>query len=213
MATASGDKTLRLWALADGTCLKTFEGHTASVLRLNFLSAGTQVSSPFAKCLLIYTCQPCFVCRHPKHLLACAMFGDCIYQKCCLLAARYLPPCKLHGDCALSETTSFVIIKMMMRISRSIRMFFMTCLSIMFSSSASHSICVWNWLSCGVDTAELLRSGCRMIIQLSLHNLTMPFFLAMHSVCHGHAQFWYNRTHSWENCIQSVLDFSEDSLQ
>ena len=44
VATASGDKTLRLWALADGTCLKTFEGHTASVLRLSFLSAGTQVS-------------------------------------------------------------------------------------------------------------------------------------------------------------------------
>lgn len=46
VATASGDKTLRLWALADGTCLKTFEGHTASVLRLNFLSAGTQVCLP-----------------------------------------------------------------------------------------------------------------------------------------------------------------------
>lgn len=51
VATASGDKTLRLWALADGTCLKTFEGHTASVLRLNFLSAGTQARSyhPFAE--------------------------------------------------------------------------------------------------------------------------------------------------------------------
>ena len=45
VATASGDKTLRLWALADGSCLKTFEGHTASVLRLNFLSAGTQARS------------------------------------------------------------------------------------------------------------------------------------------------------------------------
>ena len=38
-----GDKTVRLWALADGTCLKTFEGHTASVLRVHFLTAGTQV--------------------------------------------------------------------------------------------------------------------------------------------------------------------------
>ncbi len=46
----SGDKTLRLWALADGTCLKTFEGHTASVLRLNFLSAGTQVSTACNAC-------------------------------------------------------------------------------------------------------------------------------------------------------------------
>ena len=48
---ASGDKTLRLWALADGTCLKTFEGHTASVLRLNFLSAGTQVSTACNACI------------------------------------------------------------------------------------------------------------------------------------------------------------------
>ena len=47
----SGDKTLRLWALADGTCLKTFEGHTASVLRVNFLSAGTQVSTASNACI------------------------------------------------------------------------------------------------------------------------------------------------------------------
>ena len=47
----SGDKTLRLWALADGTCLKTFEGHTASVLRVNFLSAGTQVSTACNACI------------------------------------------------------------------------------------------------------------------------------------------------------------------
>ncbi len=55
----AGDKTLRLWALADGSCLKTFEGHTASVLRLNFLSAGTQVSlSSEDKELAVYiTCQ------------------------------------------------------------------------------------------------------------------------------------------------------------
>ena len=45
IVTAGGDKTLRLWALADGSCLKTFEGHTASVLRVNFLSAGTQACS------------------------------------------------------------------------------------------------------------------------------------------------------------------------
>lgn len=43
--TASGDKTVRIWSLADGTCLKTFEGHTASVLRATFLSRGTQIVS------------------------------------------------------------------------------------------------------------------------------------------------------------------------
>ena len=41
--TGSGDATIRLWALADGSCLRTFEGHGASVLRSAFVSAGTQV--------------------------------------------------------------------------------------------------------------------------------------------------------------------------
>jgi WD40 repeat protein len=42
VATASGDKTLRLWSLVDGSCLRTLEGHTASVLRCSFLTSGTQ---------------------------------------------------------------------------------------------------------------------------------------------------------------------------
>ena len=42
LLTGSGDATLRLWSLADGSCLRTFEGHSASVLRVAFLSAGTQ---------------------------------------------------------------------------------------------------------------------------------------------------------------------------
>jgi U3 small nucleolar RNA-associated protein 13 len=41
--TGSGDATVRLWQLTDGACLKTFEGHGASVLRAAFISAGTQV--------------------------------------------------------------------------------------------------------------------------------------------------------------------------
>ncbi len=49
VATASGDKTVRLWGLADGGCLRTFEGHTASALRCCFLSSGTQVGSCAAK--------------------------------------------------------------------------------------------------------------------------------------------------------------------
>lgn len=43
---------MRLWSLADGSCLRTFEGHQASVLRLDFLSAGTQLLSAGADGLL-----------------------------------------------------------------------------------------------------------------------------------------------------------------
>ena len=48
----AGDKTVRLWSLADGACLRTFEGHLASVLRLDFLSAGTQILSAGADGLI-----------------------------------------------------------------------------------------------------------------------------------------------------------------
>lgn len=43
--TASGDKTIRIWAISDGSCLKTFEGHTSSVLRASFLTRGMQFVS------------------------------------------------------------------------------------------------------------------------------------------------------------------------
>jgi WD40 repeat protein len=42
----------RLWGLADGSCLRTFEGHLASVLRIAFMSAGTQLLSSGADGLL-----------------------------------------------------------------------------------------------------------------------------------------------------------------
>lgn len=44
MAT-SGDISIKIWAVSDGSCLKTFEGHTSSVLRASFLSRGTQFVS------------------------------------------------------------------------------------------------------------------------------------------------------------------------
>ncbi|XP_021737664.1 transducin beta-like protein 3 [Chenopodium quinoa] len=49
--TASGDKTIKMWTL-DGSCLKTFEGHTSSVLRASFITRGTQFVSSGADGLL-----------------------------------------------------------------------------------------------------------------------------------------------------------------
>ncbi|KAJ5889979.1 hypothetical protein N7504_010789 [Penicillium tannophilum] len=37
IATASGDKTVKLWSLSDYSCLLTFEGHTGSVLKIIWL--------------------------------------------------------------------------------------------------------------------------------------------------------------------------------
>lgn len=45
IATGSGDKTVKLWSLTDYTCLKTFEGHSNSVLRTLFISNGLQIAS------------------------------------------------------------------------------------------------------------------------------------------------------------------------
>ncbi|BGP00204.1 U3 small nucleolar RNA-associated protein 13 [Rhodotorula toruloides] len=43
LATASGDRTVKLWNLNDFTCVKTFEGHANSVLRVDFLTRGMQL--------------------------------------------------------------------------------------------------------------------------------------------------------------------------
>ncbi|KAH7886023.1 U3 small nucleolar RNA-associated protein [Phlebopus sp. FC_14] len=45
LATASGDKTVKLWNLGDWSCVKTFEGHTNSVLRVDFINHGAQLVS------------------------------------------------------------------------------------------------------------------------------------------------------------------------
>ena len=38
MLTGSGDKTVKLWSLADYTCIRTFEGHSNSVLKVAWLT-------------------------------------------------------------------------------------------------------------------------------------------------------------------------------
>lgn len=43
--TSSADCTIKLWSIADLSCLKTIEGHESSVLRVEFLSNGLQIIS------------------------------------------------------------------------------------------------------------------------------------------------------------------------
>ena len=45
VVTGSGDKSVKLWSLTDYSCLKTFEGHTNSVLKAVWLTGGLQVAS------------------------------------------------------------------------------------------------------------------------------------------------------------------------
>jgi U3 small nucleolar RNA-associated protein 13 len=45
LASCSADMTVKLWNLRDFTCIKTFEGHTASSLKVRFISNGLQLLS------------------------------------------------------------------------------------------------------------------------------------------------------------------------
>ena len=55
VATASGDKTVKLWSIKDGSCLRTLQGHNASVLKLQYLLNGLQVSVLWQILFLPYT--------------------------------------------------------------------------------------------------------------------------------------------------------------
>ena len=45
VATSSGDGTVKLWSVSDQSCLKTFEGHSNSVLKVIFITRGMQIAS------------------------------------------------------------------------------------------------------------------------------------------------------------------------
>lgn len=53
MVSASGDRTIKLWNLVDGSCLNTLEGHASSVLKVNWLCFGVEIISGFI--LIIFT--------------------------------------------------------------------------------------------------------------------------------------------------------------
>jgi WD40 repeat protein len=56
VATASGDAAIKLWDVKSCICLKTFDGHDASVLQVVFCSAGTQLLSSGADgCIKLWT--------------------------------------------------------------------------------------------------------------------------------------------------------------
>ena len=75
--TGSGDATVRLWALTDGSCLKTFEGHSASVLRASFITYGTQVQHHL-------TAHVSFPVLRLSQSHSCSC---CNSEDCCLFAA------------------------------------------------------------------------------------------------------------------------------
>ena len=52
LASCSGDRTVRLWSVVDYTCLRVFEGHTASVLTVKFANKGMQLLSGAADGLI-----------------------------------------------------------------------------------------------------------------------------------------------------------------
>ncbi len=52
LASASGDRTIKLWNLADGSCINTLCGHMQSVLRLYWINKGMQMVSSGADGLI-----------------------------------------------------------------------------------------------------------------------------------------------------------------
>lgn len=48
VVTGSSDRKVKLWSLMDYSCLKTFEGHTNSVLKTIWISSGLQIASSSA---------------------------------------------------------------------------------------------------------------------------------------------------------------------
>jgi U3 small nucleolar RNA-associated protein 13 len=52
LVSCSGDRTMKLWSVTDYSQLRTFDGHTASVLSAKFVNKGTQLVSSSADGLI-----------------------------------------------------------------------------------------------------------------------------------------------------------------
>ena len=42
---ASGDKTVKVWAINDGKCVATLQGHNSALAKVAWLNAGLQIAS------------------------------------------------------------------------------------------------------------------------------------------------------------------------
>lgn len=45
LASASGDLTIKIWNLVDGSCINTLEGHNSSILKVNWICFGLEIIS------------------------------------------------------------------------------------------------------------------------------------------------------------------------
>lgn len=64
LASASGDKTVKVWNLVDGSCIHTFEGHENAVLKVDWICYGLELVTGTPNCsscfiLILFTNSWC----------------------------------------------------------------------------------------------------------------------------------------------------------
>ena len=85
----AGDRTVRLWSVTDHSCIKVFEGHASSVLRVRFVRAGMQLVTAGADGLVkLWSVKDNLVRIYP-----------CSSRHC-------LPPCRLTPPCVFDSVST-----------------------------------------------------------------------------------------------------------